>query len=284
MLTILEALKLSEKYLEQKGIDSPRLNAELLLADILKSKRLDLYLLFERPLSENEITAYRESIRRRGTFEPLQYIVGNVEFYNCNLVVNKSVLIPRPETELLVEIILAEYKNKTGLKVLDIGTGSGNIAVALAKNSESFCITAIDVSKDALSVAERNAKINYVHEKINFIQLDINSESQNLKREYDIIVSNPPYISKVDFLGLQQEILKYEPESALTDYHDGLSFYRTISQKAKHLLVSGGNLYFEIGQGQESAVEEIMKKNNFTRIEIKKDLQNINRVIKGILN
>lgn len=284
MLTILEAIKLSEKYLEQKGIESPRINAELLLSDILKLKRLDLYLSFERPLSENEISSYRESIRRRSTFEPLQYIIGNVEFYNCNLNVDKSVLIPRPETELLVELILNEHQQKSGLKILDIGTGSGNIAIALAKGSQTFCITAIDYSNDALDLAKKNAELNGVNDRINFLLLDIKSDVSVLPGGFDIIVSNPPYISKEDYPGLQKEITKYEPEAALTDYDDGLSFYRTISDKAKHLLIKGGNLYFEIGQGQESAIEKILKQNSFNSIEIKKDLGNINRVIKGILN
>ncbi|QQS38165.1 MAG: peptide chain release factor N(5)-glutamine methyltransferase [Ignavibacteriales bacterium] len=282
MLTVLEAIKLSAQYLDSKGIESARINAELLLASVLKCKRLELYLSFDRPLSAEETSMYREFLRRRSIFEPLQYIIGSVEFYGLNFNVNKSVLIPRPETELMVELILEENKNKSGLKILDIGTGSGNIAVSLAVSSTRFEVKAIDISKGALEVAKQNAIQNKVNDRIDFLLSDIkNYSDDNLK--YDIIVSNPPYISVQEFPELQKE-LKYEPSIALTDEADGLSFYVVICEKARNLLKSGGYLYFEIGQNQDLAVKEIMTSNSFSEIIFRKDYQNINRVIRGIKN
>lgn len=283
MLTILEAVKLSEKYLYSKGIESPRTNAELLLADILHCKRLDLYLSFERPLAEDEISEYREYIKRRGKFEPLQYIIGSVEFYGYNLVVNKSVLIPRPETEILVEMIIEENKSRSGLKILDVGTGSGNIAIALAKNLPDPNILAIDIMPEALKVAGYNAESNNAGSCIKFSQIDIMDKTCEINTGYDIVVSNPPYISDLEYPGLQNEIVNYEPVQALTDYQDGLSFYKVISDRAKNLLKSGGKLYYETGIGQDKIISDIMIDEGYSDILIKKDLQNINRVIRGII-
>jgi len=172
MLTVLESITLSTEYLKNKGIESPRINAELLLANILNCKRLNLYLLFDRPLTDEETAKYRELLKRRSKFEPLQYIIGNVEFYGLDFYVNPSVLIPRPETELLVEAIIDIYKDYDPVNILDVGTGSGNIAVALAKNIINSYITAIDISEDALKTAKGNAVLNSVDNKIDFIQAD----------------------------------------------------------------------------------------------------------------
>ncbi|HMU41656.1 MAG TPA: peptide chain release factor N(5)-glutamine methyltransferase [Ignavibacteriaceae bacterium] len=280
MLTVLEAVKLSADYLQKKGIESPRLNAELLLAHLLNCKRLDLYLLFDRPLKENEIILYRELLKKRGSFVPLQYIIGNVEFYGLEFSVDSSVLIPRPETELLVDTIIEENKNTT-LKILDIGTGSGIIAIALAKSLEQPELFAIDISEAALANAKKNAIKNDVTDRIKFLQLDVRSDLSLLKESFDIIVSNPPYISKDEFPKLQTELRVFEPAIALTDYADGLSFFKIISEKAIRLLKNNGKLYFEIGKDQSDSVKKILQENGFANIQIKKDYQEIDRVISG---
>lgn len=280
MLTVLEAVKLSTDYLQKKGIESPRLNAELLLAHLLNCKRLDLYLLFDRPLKENEIILYRELLKKRGSFVPLQYIIGNVEFYGLEFSVDSSVLIPRPETELLVDTIIEENKN-TNLKILDIGTGSGIIAIALAKSLEQPELFAIDISEAALANAKKNAIKNDVTDRIKFLQLDVRSDLTLIKESFDIIVSNPPYISKDEFPKLQTELRVFEPAIALTDYADGLSFFKIISEKAIRLLKNNGKLYFEIGKDQSDSVKKILQENGFANVQIKKDYQEIDRVISG---
>lgn len=282
MLTVLESLKLSTEYLDKKGIESARLNAELLLAEILNCKRLDLYLKFDQPLKENEVDIYREWISRRGKFEPLQYIIGRVEFYGMQFKVTRDVLIPRSETEILVEEVINFAKDKSGLKILDIGTGSGNIPIALAKNLTNAEITSVDVSTKAIEVAKENALLNSVETKVEFILSDIN----HLKIEtgsFDIVVSNPPYISAEEYPTLQKEIVDYEPSIALTDSNDGLDFYRTIAEKSKSFLKKEGKIFFEIGKEQFDDVEKILMKNNYLNIKITKDYQQIERVISGEL-
>lgn len=281
MLTVLEAIKLSTEYLEKKGIDSPRTNAELLLAGVLDCKRLDLYLSYDRPLDETEKLNYRTYISKRGNFEPLQYILGSSEFYGLKIIVDPSVLIPRPETEILIETIINNYKSGENISILDIGTGSGNIPVALAKNISGCRLTSIDISGEALKTAVLNAELHEIKDRINFLNMDVFSNEIYNIGNYDILVSNPPYVEKEEMKNLQKEIVNYEPFNAVTDGADGYSFYSRICEVASELLNLNGNLFFEIGIGQAAKVEEIMKSYNFTDIKIIKDYQNIDRVIYG---
>lgn len=281
-MTVLESLKLSTDFLEKRGIESPRLNAELLLAEILNCKRLDLYLKFDQPLKENEVDIYREWISRRGKFEPLQYITGKVEFYGLPFKVTRNVLIPRPETEILVEEVLKYSKEKPGLKILDIGTGSGNIPIALAKNLDSAEIFSTDISDKAIEIAKENAILNGVDSKIRFLHSDINHISFNTGF-FDLIVSNPPYVSIDEYSTLQKEITNYEPAIALTDNNDGLDFYRLIAERSNSILKRGGKIFMEIEQGQNSAVEKILSSNNFINIHFIKDYQQIDRIVHGEL-
>ena len=280
-MTVLESLQLSTDFLEKKGIESARLNAELLLSEILKCKRLDLYLKFDQLLKENEVDIYREWIARRGKFEPLQYIIGNVEFYGLPFKVTPDVLIPRPETEILVEEVIKFCKDKTGLKILDIGTGSGNIPIALAKNLSDAVVTAIDISENALSIARENAVANGVEGKIHFITADVKNYMSGY--QFDILVSNPPYVSKEEYPILQNEIRNYEPMAAVTDSNDGLVFYRTIAERAKILLKSNGKIFLEVGKDQSKDVADILVKNDFINIYFVKDYQQIDRVVVGEL-
>lgn len=281
MYTVLELISLSTDYLEKKGIESPRLNAELLLSEVLHCKRFDLYLQFDRPLKEDEVKLYREFIKRRGLFEPLQYIAGKVEFYGLEFMVSPSVLIPRQETEILVEAVIEDLNDKENLSLLDIGTGSGIIAVCLAKNL-NLKIDAVDTSKEALLIAKQNAALNSVGDKIDFYFKDILS-AENFPKKYDVIVSNPPYISEEEFESLQPELKVYEPKNALTDYSNGYKFYEAITLRGKELLKENGKIYFETGKGQFKKVIEILEANGFENIKIKKDYLNIERTISGEL-
>jgi len=302
-LTVLESLQLSTDFLEKKGIESPRLNAELLLSEILKCKRLDLYLKFDQPLKENEVGVYREWIARRGKFEPLQYIIGNVEFYGLPFKVTPDVLIPRPETEILVETVINMIMNKSSvipnevrnlrdsspaqqdrndkINILDIGTGSGNIPIALARNLNNAEITAIDISEKAIAVARGNASANGVEEKIHFFTADVRNYLGDY--QFDIIVSNPPYVSNEEYPVLQKEILNYEPMVAVTDSNDGLDLYRIIAERAKILLKNSGKILLEVGKDQAKYVADILEKNDFINIYFVKDYQQIDRVVVGEL-
>ncbi|NLT49350.1 MAG: peptide chain release factor N(5)-glutamine methyltransferase [Ignavibacteria bacterium] len=280
MISVLESVNLSSKYLTEKGIDSARMNAELLLAEILGCKRLELYLKFDKPLSEEEIVKYRNYLSRRAQGEPLQYILGKVEFFGINFVVNGNVLIPRQETEILVETITEKYKASSNLNVLDIGTGSGIISICLAKHLQNSKVYATDISETALKTAKLNADENFVS-NITFLKNDILNQDFDIITKFDIIVSNPPYVSSGEYLMLQKEIVNYEPKEAVTDNSDGYTFYKRISSIAGKMLNPGGELFFETGQGQAENVKNIMIQNNFANTYLIKDYLGIERVAAG---
>ncbi|MFN3873251.1 MAG: peptide chain release factor N(5)-glutamine methyltransferase [Ignavibacterium sp.] len=283
MITVLEALNLSTDYLSKKNIESARLNAELMLAHILKCKRLELYLMFDRPLDDNELNQYRTFLSRRAQREPLQYILGEVEFFNSRLKVNRSVLIPRPETELLVEKIIDDFKEKTDIRFLDIGVGSGNISIALLKNISQAKAIAIDISEEALALAKDNSEMNAVQDRIELIKFDILNENIETLGKFDLIVSNPPYVSATDFETLEPELKVYEPTIALTDMYNGFTFYKKIIQISSSLLNSKGKIYFEIGKDQSDEIKNMMVEKGFDNIIVIKDYQNIDRIIYGEL-
>lgn len=283
MIKVLDAIVLSTDYLEKKGIESARMNAELLLAHILECQRLELYLRFDQPLNKIETDTYRDYISRRGNFEPYQYIVGDVEFYGLKFFVDKNVLIPRQETEILIEKILEKYPKDEELKILDIGTGSGNIPISLAINLPESKVISMDVSQDAIKVAEQNRELHDLNSRIGFIKSDILTDTlEKYNGTFDIIVSNPPYVEEAEFKTLQKEIKEYEPDIAITDFDDGLKFYKEISSKSKTLLKENGMLFFEVGKDQAEDVKEIMKENGFQNIKIQNDLSDIERVVFGV--
>lgn len=281
MLTVLEAINKSTDFLQKKGIESARTNAELLLASVLKCKRLDLYLKFDRPLDDSETNNYREFIRRRSTFEPLQYITGTVEFCNLEFIVSRDVLIPRPETELLVEAVFELIKNKDDISILDIGTGSGAIAISLANKLMNSKITAIDISEKALLVAKENTEKHNLQDRIEFIRFDIFKDDFRKLGQYDVVVSNPPYVPADEYKNLQKEIRDFEPAEAITDFNDGFRLYEVISGKLDSLLNTNGILFFELEINSSEAVEKILANNNITDINIIKDYSGINRIIYG---
>jgi release factor glutamine methyltransferase len=284
MISVLEAIKLSSGFLEKKGIESPRLNAEIMLSHILKCRRLNLYLAFDQPLKEDEITVLREFLKRRGNREPLQYIIGEVEFFGLPFSLNPSVLIPRQETEILVETVIDYCRNKQIRKILDIGTGSGNIAISLAVNLPDVEVTAIDLSVEALETAKLNALNNNVGERVRCRLINILNEEDQLPGDFDIIVSNPPYIARTEFEKLAPELRVYEPTSALTDFADGLTFYRRIISTSCKWLKPEGALFLEAGEGQAQDIKEEMEISAYKNIKFTKDYLNINRVVSGELN
>jgi release factor glutamine methyltransferase len=275
---VLDLIRLTESLFRDNGIDNPRLNAELLLADTLNLRRFDLYLNFDRPLGESELADYRSSVKRRIAREPLQYITGKAEFYGLPFEVNPAVLIPRPETELLVEKTLAllKEKNITNPRILEIGTGSGCISIAIACNIDCD-IDAIDLSSEAFETALRNSAANNTKEKITFSRKDILKEPVDLDG-YDIVISNPPYIPLEVFRKLEPELKNFEPAGALTDGGDGLLFYRKFfdlwnrSSKCKAMLL-------EIGDNRMSSVEALLKERQIADYTFQNDLLNLPRVL-----
>lgn len=281
MITVLEAIKLSTEYLEKKGVESARLNAELLLSHILGCKRLNLYLMFDRPLKESELNLYRDFISRRGKREPLQYIIGSVEFFNIILKIDSRCLIPRPETELLVENVIKFYEQKENLKFLEIGVGSGCITIALLKNLKNSTAISVDLSDDAISLTKENLLLNNIYNNFTLIKFDALKDDYSKLGKFDFVISNPPYISKSDYEKLQPELKYYEPKIALTDMEGGLKFYKKIIENSHLLLNSTGMLFFEIAPELTESVKELMLNHNFNSINIVNDFNNKCRIIYG---
>lgn len=261
--TVLDIIKSSTRLLSDKNISNPRLNVELLLCEVLDCDRVKLYLDFEKPLTKNELDLYREWFKRRMNHEPLQYITGHAYFYGYRFKVDENVLIPRQETEILVERILEDIKNNTkdNLNILEIGAGSGCITIALGKKLDeqklNYNIVAIDISKKALEVAKYNiGKLEGDTNKISFVEKDIFS-IDNFNKDIDYIVSNPPYIPFTEFESLDEEVNKFEPAISLTDYKDGLSFYRKILELYSHKIITG-KLFFEIAYNQRENLENLL--------------------------
>jgi release factor glutamine methyltransferase len=282
-VTILEVINKTTPYFEKQGIESPRLTIELLLAHLLKKKRLQLYMEFEKDLDETALEALRGMVKRRVAGEPLQYITGETEFCGLKLMVDKRVLIPRPETELLVEVVAGRLKGEDGerkevAKIVDVGTGSGCIAIALAKRLPGAEITAIDVSAEALEVARGNAALHQTEKNIRFLESDL---LQNLPGSLraDVIVSNPPYIADGELAKLPKEVRDFEPVRALAAGEDGLKVIRRLVMDARRILSPSGFMALEIGAGQRAAVEEFFGQQGYDAVEVVKDLQGHERVI-----
>lgn len=278
--TVRELLTISTQYLQEKGCASARLDAELLLAHVLEMSRIDLYLNLDKPLTSKEVDAYRACIGRRGRREPVAYITGTKEFYSLAFRVTPAVLIPRPETELLVDkvVLLAQARLQAGqaeVRILELGTGSGAVAVAVARQDPAFSITAVDISPAALEVARKNAERHEVESQIQFLLSNLFAAVEG---KFDIICSNPPYLSQAEMAGLQPEIT-FEPAQALDGGRDGLAYYRRIFQSAPAYLAKPGRIVVEIGAQQGRAVAEIAQSSGFTVEECLKDYGGHDRVV-----
>lgn len=269
---VVSLLKTSSEFLKQKGIESARLNAEWMLAHVLGLKRFDLYLNFDRPVSPKEREQYRELVRRRLSGEPLQYLLGETEFFGIVLKVDKRALIPRPETELLVEEVINELaKIPSPIKILEVGTGSGCIAIALAKSLQGAQLVAVDISPDAFALAKENAESTKTIEQIKFIEADALSPdfAQRFAEPFDALVSNPPYIPIAEKSTVQKELL-YEPQQALFT-QTGFEFYEKLCADAQTLLKPNGLLAFELHADGGEKVKNIATVHGFKNIELKKD-------------
>lgn len=241
-------------FLAKKGVGSPRLQAELLLAHVLRMPRMKLYLSFERDLAPPEIDALRLLLQRRGQREPLQYIIGSTSFCGLEIAVNKNVLIPRPETEFLAERGWKFLLARPGVPAaLDLGTGSGCLAVALAANAPAARVAAVDVSNGALETARANARQNNVAERIDFFHGNM-FDALPTGMKFDLIISNPPYIPTARIATLETEVRDFEPRGALDGGADGLDFYRLLAERAAEFLAPGGELLLELDdEGAERA-------------------------------
>jgi len=264
-VNVLEAIQRSTDYLGKKGVESARLNAELLLSHVLEIPRMKLYLDFERTLDQGQTDALRELVVRRGKREPLQQITGTASFCGLELRVTRDVLTPRPETEVLAETAsktLTAAAQPDPLRILDFGTGSGCLAICLAVKHPSAGIVALDASAAALEVARTNAKRHKVDDRMEFV-LSNGFARLDPGLKFNLIVANPPYIPTGDIVHLQLEVRDYEPVSALDGGADGLNFYRQLAAEAGSRLVRGAHMVLEFGDGQAEAITGIFLAENW---------------------
>ncbi len=282
--TIKKTIEWGTGYFAKQGIESPRLTIEYLLADLLKKKRIELYVAFERSLNPEELAQLKERIQRRAKREPLQYILGEVDFFDSVFKVSPAVLIPRPETELLVErlvqLIQKDFVEKASISILDLGTGSGAIGLSLAKAFFQAQLTAVDLSEKALAVARENAAALALTDRTRFL---CGSWFEPLESDakFDLIVSNPPYVSEKEFEQLQEEVKCFEPKEALVAGPSGLEMVEAIIPKAGSYLKERGILAFEVGLGQAEKVKTLMEEQNFKNVEVIPDLNKIDRIVIG---
>jgi release factor glutamine methyltransferase len=310
-VTVLEAIQKSTEFLGKKNVESPRLQTELLLAHLLKMPRMKLYLNFDRVLTPAETDALREFVRRRGQREPLQHITGSTSFCGHEIAVNRHVLVPRPETELLAELGWEFLQGRAGnplpadrraedctpYQALDFCTGSGCIAIALAAKCPEAKIVATDISAETLALAKENAARNQVAERIEFLQGDgfaalaIVGQASSLSGSetkatgwkpvplFDLIVSNPPYIPSTEIATLEPEVRDFDPRAALDGGADGLVFYRLIALQAAAFLKPGGKIMVEFGDGQAGAICKIFETEKWIVEAVKEDYSQRARIL-----
>ena len=309
-MTVLEAIQKSAGFLGKKGVESARLNAELLLAHQLGLPRMKLYLNFERALTTAETDGMRELVKRRAAREPLQHIIGSTSFCGCEIIVSRAALVPRPETELLAELgwqFLAERRpparrvdeppehagSETGAPTaLDFGTGTGCIAIALAVKCPAARITALDISPEALALAKQNAEQNKVAERIEFLHSDgfaalglrrhvgaLESGDMSPHSKFDLLISNPPYIAAAEIETLSPEVRDFDPRPALDGGADGLDFYRRLAKEAGPFLKPDGKIMVEFGDGQAEAISKIFEGEKWIVEAIREDYSHRARIL-----
>ena len=273
-MTYREAIETGTRILQKENIADAKIDAWYLLQMACKIDRNFYYLHEEDELTAEQQSEYESTVHKRAEHVPLQYIIGEQEFMGLKFKVNSNVLIPRQDTETLVEEALRVAK--PGMRVLDLCTGSGCIIISLAKNVADISCTGSDISKQALLVAKENAKANEVE-----VEWERSDLFENISGTFDLIVSNPPYIPTGEIPGLMPEVRDFEPVDALDGKEDGLYFYRIITEKSPEYLTSDGYLYFEIGYDQGEAVSAMMRQCGYTQVEVIKDLAGNDRVVKG---
>ncbi len=289
MLSVLEIIKKTTDFFASKGVESARLNAELLIGHALGLKRMQLYLQFERLLAEVELEKIRPLVRRRAQREPLQYILGETEWYGLKLKTDRRALIPRPETELLVEIAVKAVEEAAAAgvaltRILDLGTGTGAIALALAKEFPEAKVVAVDASEDALALAKENATALGLSERVNILKSDWFSavpEPVSVEESFGLVVSNPPYLTEAEVAEAEPEVRAFEPVSALVAPEAGAADLRKIIAGAPRYLAVGGILALETGIAQHSELLSTCAAAGFARSESRQDLTGRDRFVIG---
>ena len=276
----LELTRLAAGHLAGRGVEDPRLEAELLLAHVLGLRRLDLYLQFERPLEPGEVEAYRAAVRRRAAREPLQYITGEAAFRELTLAVDPRVLIPRPETEVLAGEVLAWAAGRESCVALDLGTGSGAIALSLLREGPFRRVVATDPSADALDVAVENARRHGLSERLE-TRRGRSWEPIGDDEEFDVIVANPPYVADSERGSLMPEVVDHEPAGALFAGPDGLAVIREIAAGAAERLAPGGLVALEVGLGQAGPAAGLLRDGGLEEVRVVEDLTGRERIVLG---
>lgn len=275
---VIDVINWAEGYFRARNFESPRSEIEWLLRDILNCSRVDIYLRFEEPLTTDQLEHLKAGIKRRLNREPLQYITGSAEFYGLPFKVNTDVLIPRPETERLVDTAIHSLRPQDSSLILDVGTGSGCIAIVLAKEFKSSKVIAIDITDDSLAVAKENAELNGI-KNIEFIKQDF-LENFTLPDKVDMIVSNPPYVTNEELAETMLDVQNFEPHIALTDGSDGMTFYKRFSEYSPHILEKNGNIIMEAGIGtQPKRVADLFRKRWYPSVDVIQDYNGDDRII-----
>ena len=277
--TILKLLRWTTDYFKSHHIENPRASAEILLSHMLGTARIDLYVRYDQPLMESELASFKTLIKRRVRREPVAYIVGEKEFWSMGLTVTPAVLIPRPETECLVEAALHLLDRDAFKRILDVGTGAGAVALALNRERPGATIIASDRSREALAVARTNAIRHEAAESIAFFCGDWLEPIRPAAADLDLIISNPPYIRTADLAGLQPEVRGYEPAGALDGGADGLDAVRYLIHRSPRRLADGGYLLMEIGHDQRTGVEAVVREcGAYSGVEFRQDYSGLDRV------
>jgi release factor glutamine methyltransferase len=275
-MTVLEILQSTTAYFTKRGVESPRLNAEHLLAHVLKRKRIELYLEFERGLTEAELAPLRDLVRRRGQGEPLQHLLGTVEFAGQTFLCDQRALVPRPETEQLVELLKSQIPSSKS-QILDVGTGSGVIALSLAAKFPDASVTATDLSEGALALARENAERLGLTSRVEFLHSDLLLHVTDV---YDLIVANLPYVAEADRGTLSREVL-HDPEIALFGGERGDEIVRKLIEAAPSHLAPGGLLALEVGVGQADDLVALMAEKKYRDIKTERDYAGVIRFLFG---
>ena len=280
-MNYLNTLNYGNKILKSNEINSHRLDTELLLANVLNKSREELLTNLDENMDPNKLIKFIKLLKRRKRKEPIAYIFSRKEFWKYNFIVNRDVLIPRPETEIIIEEVLKLIRPNSSKYILDVGTGTGCIILSLIKERPKSRGIALDISKKAINIAVTNAKLHHIQNKIKFINIDVDKFNYN---KYDFIVSNPPYINDINFKRLDKNVREFEPKLALKAGIDGLKIIRKLILKSKKLLKKNGKLIFEIGENQKDLCINLLLKNKFYINKICKDLYSTPRVIVSTKN
>jgi len=276
-VTVLELIQNTTAFFQRKGVESPRLSIEYLLAEALGKRRLDLYLDYDQRLPEQILEPLRDKVRRRSEGEPLQHLLGSWEFYGRRFKTDRRALIPRPETERLAELLLDQIPATTspGMRLADVGTGSGVLAITLALERPSLEVVATDLSADTLALARENAVAHGVDDRINWLQTDLLS---GVDVDFDFLVANLPYVPTAEIPKLSREV-RHDPPLALDGGEDGLDVIGRFAQQAPSRLKPGGCVFLEIGISQSQGVVDILQKQKFRDISVEKDYQEVQRFV-----